>query len=83
MSSISLFLTVVATIFGLEACLILGLTLMPRFGYLGKTITEACTRAPWLDLTLAVLIWLPWLVSGLVAGWLGFVATLVGQIAAM
>ena len=83
MTSISLFLTVVATIFSLEACLILWLTLMPRFGYLGKTISEACTRAPWLDLTLAALIWLPWLVSALVAGWLGFVATLVGQIAAM
>jgi hypothetical protein len=71
------------TVFCLEAVWISLLMLIPRLGYLGKDISEACTKAPWLDLIVSVLIWLPWVVSGLISGWLGVAGALVGQIVVM
>ena len=59
------------------------LILMPRLGKLGKIISEAFTRAPWLDFVVLMLVPIPWLIGSLAAGWLGFTATLVGQITAM
>jgi hypothetical protein len=56
---------------------------MPRLGSLGKDISEACTKAPTLDLVVSVLTWLPWLFCGVVAGWLGFTGALVAQIGVM
>ena len=43
----------------MEAILILWLTLMPKLGYWGKTLAEAFTQAPWLDLVVSVLVWIP------------------------
>lgn len=72
-----------AATLALETTLILILTLMPRIGLFGKTLSEACTQSPGLDFILSVIVWIPWLTGSLVAGWLGLAATLVGQIAAM
>ena len=77
------FLIIFSTVLVLELAIALLLTLMPRFGSVGKDIAEGCTQVPVLDGVLSVMIWIPWLVCGLVAGWLGVVVTLVAQITAM
>ena len=59
------------------------LNLVPKVGETGKTILDFCTHAPGLDLTLAFLTWIPWVVSSLTLGWLGFLGTLVAQMVAM
>jgi len=58
-------------------------TLLPKFGKTGRVLSDKFTEAPWLDIALAVLIWVPWFVGSAIAGWIGFVATLIGQISAM
>lgn len=67
----------------LEITFILLLSSMSRVGSFGKILSEACTRSPGLDFILSVIVWIPWLVGSLVAGWFGLVATLIGQIIAM
>ena len=75
--------TVSAATLTSEVTLISLLVIMPRLGKLGKTISEAFTRAPWLDLIILMLLPIPWLIGSLVAGWWGLAATIVGQITAM
>jgi hypothetical protein len=70
-------------IFTLEAILAIVLTVLPRLGYLGKDLSEACTKAPLLDFILSVMLWIPWLVGALMAGWFGLGITLVAQILVM
>ena len=77
------FTTTFTVIFGLEIALISLITLMPRLGHLGKDIAEACTKAPLLDSILSVMLWVPWLIGGLIAGWLGISAALVAQVLVM
>ncbi|EGJ31148.1 MULTISPECIES: hypothetical protein [Moorena] len=72
-----------AAVFSLGAGLISLLTVMPQLGKLGKTISESFTQAPGLDLILSVIVWIPWLISGLLVGWVGVLAALVGQILAL
>jgi hypothetical protein len=79
----NLLITVFIAIFSLEVAIALLLTLMPRLGWLGKDISEACTKAPLLDLIMSIALWVPWLFGGLIAGWLGIAASLAAQIAAM
>lgn len=67
----------------LEISLISLLMVMPKLGYFGKNISEACTKAPTLDLIVSTFTWFPWLIGGLVAGWGGFVGAVIGQIGAM
>jgi hypothetical protein len=69
--------------FSLEVVAIAILTLLPRWGVLGKDITDAYTKAPWLDLLLSVMLWIPWLVGGWVEGILGIVAAVTAQIVVM
>ena len=71
------------TVICLETSLISLLMFMPRLGSFGKNISEACTKAPTLDLVVSALTWFPWLIGGLVAGWWGFVGALIGEIAVM
>jgi hypothetical protein len=71
------------TIFSLEVVLILGLTLISRLGGIGKEISLACTQAPILDLIVSLILWIPWLIGGLIAEWLGILAALVAQFTVM
>lgn len=66
-----------------EVAFISWLIALPRIGKSGKTISEAFTRAPGLDFVILMLVPIPWLIGSWVAGWLGLIATLVGQITAM
>ncbi|HVT89570.1 MAG TPA: hypothetical protein VHD56_12005 [Tepidisphaeraceae bacterium] len=56
------------------------LTLLPGRGELGRRISESFTRAPLLDLWVALLTWVPWVVAAFCAGWIGLFGSLAGQI---
>ncbi|MBD2577653.1 hypothetical protein [Oscillatoria sp. FACHB-1406] len=77
------FLLVFAATFSLEVAIILMLALLPRLGGLGKDLLESFTKAPWLDVILSVMLWVPWLISGLIDGASGIFAALVAQITAL
>jgi len=51
------------------------LTFIPRI--------DALTRAPVLDLIVAALTWVPWVIVGRFAGWAGFAGALVAQMLAL
>jgi hypothetical protein len=68
---------------GLETVVISLLMVMPKLGYLGKNISENCAKAPTLDLVVGVLTWFPWLIGSFIAGWRGFVGSVLGQIIVM
>jgi hypothetical protein len=70
-------------IFSLEIFLILGLALLSRLGEKNKEISEAFTKAPLLDLIVSMILWVPWLIGGFIAGWLGVLASLVAQFTVM
>jgi hypothetical protein len=67
----------------LETLLISGLTLLSRLGESSKNISQAFTKAPLLDLIISTILWVPWLISGLIVGWLGIVAAIIAQITVM
>ena len=69
--------------FGLEFIVIVILTFLPRLALFRKDAMEAYTKAPWLDLLLSVMIWIPWLVGGWRGGILGIIAAVIAQIVAM
>jgi hypothetical protein len=45
--------------------------------------TEKINSAPWLDVVVSVLIWIPWVFAGWLAGLAGLIGCLAGQFAAM
>ncbi|MDX2118470.1 MAG: hypothetical protein SFY96_09845 [Planctomycetota bacterium] len=53
------------------------LTLMPRLG--SAWLAAAVARAPMLDLFVALLTWVPWVVGAYFAGWLGVAASIGAQ----
>lgn len=59
------------------------LGLLPRAGGGGRRVAAALTRAPWLDLPVAFLTWIPWVLAAVVAGWAGFLGALLGEAAAL
>ena len=63
--------------------LALFLTVLPLLGRPGRAAVDACARPPLLDIVLAALTLLPWIVAFLFSGWLGLVAALLGQMAAL
>lgn len=67
----------------LEIGLISLLMIMPKLGHFGKDISEACTKAPTLDLIVSAFTWIPWVIAGLVVGWGGFFGAVIGQIGVM
>ena len=78
MSFVLTFLIVAAT------CYVLGLLLMllPRLGSVGKSLSEACSRAPLLDIVLALFTAAPWIIAACLRGWRGLFAAILGEIAA-
>lgn len=64
---------------------VLGATLMllGRLGGAGRGIVEFSTRAPLLDLWVAVFTWIPWVFGAFFAGWIGLLGALIGQMIAL
>ena len=77
------FFAILAIALGTELALASTFTVLPKVGKTGQLISDQLTQAPWIDVALAILIWIPWIVGSVVAGWLGLAATLLGQIVAM
>ncbi len=59
------------------------LSILPKVGGTGRRISEALIRAPLLDLVVAMLTWIPWVVGCVVAGWLGLLGAVVGESCAL
>src|SRR5215203_6610401 len=59
------------------------LSIVPRLGRTGHTMSDVLTRAPLLDVIVSTFTWLPWAVGAGVAGWPGFFGALVGQCVAL
>lgn len=67
----------------LETVLISLLMVMPKLGYVGKNIATACTKAPSLDVIVSALTWVPWVIGGYLAGWIGVFLVLIIEITVM
>ena len=50
---------------------------------LGRLFVHLSTRAPLLDVWVAMLTWVPWVLCVVLAGWVGFVGAILGQMLAM
>lgn len=59
------------------------LTIVPRLGGLGRSVGESFAKAPWLDLWVALLTWIPWLAGCWFWGWIGLAGSLLGQMLAL
>jgi SUF system NifU family Fe-S assembly protein len=59
------------------------LTLLPYLGRVGRAASDVCARPPLLDVVLALLTFVPWIVAAAMRGWTGLGAAIVGQMAAM
>lgn len=70
------FLYTVGVIFG-------GLIVAVLFSKIAFAISEKITRAPMLDFFISLFTWMPWVVGGWLAGWLGIVASLCAQFFAL
>ncbi len=57
------------------------LHLIPRLGAPGRRLSEALCRAPLLDLPITYFTVAPLFVGPIIAGWIGFVAAVAGQVA--
>lgn len=58
------------------------LSMLRRLAGDGALVAALC-RAPLLDLIVATLTWIPWVVLGVIFGWAGAVGALVGQFVAL
>lgn len=59
------------------------LTIVPRLGTIGRRFADLNARAPLLDLWVALLTWVPWVIAIWRFGWIGFVGALLGQMIAL
>jgi hypothetical protein len=48
-----------------------------------RRLIDSFTRAPLLDLWVALLTWIPWVIGGIIGGWIGVVGTILGQFIAL
>jgi len=71
--------TFLAVLIALGA-LVVFLSFVGRFGSRGRSIADACCAAPWLDVIVATLTWVPWVIASLAWGWRGLVAAVGAQI---
>ena len=73
--------------FGVAAGAVFGLavmlTLLPYLGRIGRAASEVCARPPLLDIVLALLTFVPWVIAGALRGWSGLGAAILGQMAAL
>jgi len=54
---------------------------IPRLGALGRALSHALCRAPWLDLPITYFTVLPLILGPIWAGWAGLAGAVVGQVA--
>ncbi|MCK4871697.1 MAG: hypothetical protein KAS72_03125 [Phycisphaerales bacterium] len=71
----------IAVVSVLEIALALVFTLLPHLGGVGRRLSDTCTRAPLLDVILAVMMWIPWIIGAVLAGWMGLIGAIVAQVA--
>jgi len=57
--------------------------LIPRMGEMGKRLSDACCRAPLLDVIVGYFTILPLIVGPLVAGWAGLLGAVLAQLATL
>src|SRR3954454_813385 len=50
-----------------------------RLGSLARSVANAFTRAPFLDLLVSLFTWIPWLAFGIALGWRGVLGSIVGE----
>jgi hypothetical protein len=55
------------------------LSLIAHAGSVGRRVANAFAHAPLLDVWVAGLTWVPWIVACLFAGWIGLPAAILGQ----
>ncbi len=63
--------------------LALAVTVLPRLGRPGSRVADWLSNAPGVDAVVALFTWVPWLVGGLVWGWIGVAGALLGQVVAL
>jgi hypothetical protein len=56
------------------------LMVLPKLGGPGRRVSQACTRAPWLDGVVAAFSWIPWVVGACLGGWGALLGTLAGEL---
>lgn len=78
-----LFTFVFFLVLSTETSLVLFLHLLPKLGGFGKNILAKLSQAPGLDAIVSLLLWIPWLIGVLIAGWSGIVAAIVAQFLVM
>jgi hypothetical protein len=62
-----------------EGVIILALALLPKCGDRGKAAIDNCTKAPWLDFLLSLILWIPWFVGFSIAGGWGAISAILAQ----
>ena len=62
-----------------ESVFAFALTLAPQLRSGGSHLSHALARAPLLDVVVAILTWIPWVVGIAVGAWLGVVGAIGGQ----
>jgi hypothetical protein len=78
-----LLLHVVFDVAVIETLLALLMTFGHRLGVMGRFVTSACTRAPWLDLVVGIFTWIPWMIGALTLGWRGLIGSMAGEVIAL
>jgi hypothetical protein len=56
---------------------------LKRLGAPGRALLAQCVKAPGLDVVVALLSWIPWVVAASIGGWPALAGTLAGQIAGL
>jgi hypothetical protein len=59
------------------------LHLNPHLGRVGKRLSEACCRAPVLDLIVGYFTIVPWIIGPIMGGWLGLLSAILAQLATL
>src|SRR6476659_1010689 len=47
------------------------------------SIADRCARAPIVDVLLALITWVPWIWACVFAGWIGLIASILAEVAAL
>ncbi len=74
------FLNAIAYTGAFALALVVFLGLLAKLGGPGEALGRLVTRAPLLDIVFALISWVPWLVCGIVFGWIGLAGAIVAQV---
>src|SRR3712207_3080765 len=58
------------------------LTVVPRPGRVGRRVSDAPARAPWLDVSVSLFTWVPWAAAAAAGGWAAFAGAIPGRMLA-